>query len=146
MNRIISLNSARKASAFISQTRCYASLNKVILVGNVGQDPEISTFGEDKKKAKFSLATSFKFKDKEGNVLEKTSWHNISVYSKLAENVEKLVKKGATVHVEGKIDYHNYTNKTGNEIYRTEIIADKFTVFKYPKKTEETESEDGSSE
>ncbi|OLY84358.1 Single-stranded DNA-binding protein [Smittium mucronatum] len=113
-----------------------------MLLGNVGQDPEINTFGESGKIAKFSIATSYNFKDKEGNTLQKTSWHKVTAFSKLAEVAEKLVKKGASVYVEGRIEYQQYVNKDGLDVNSTDLIdtLDKLDIFKYPKtKPEEPE-------
>ncbi|PVV00928.1 hypothetical protein BB560_004675, partial [Smittium megazygosporum] len=107
--------------------------NKIILLGTSGKDPEIRQISEDRKFAKFSLATSYVFKDKEGNLLEKTDWHSISCFGRTAETAEKTVKKGYRVLVEGKLRYSEYTNKNGVDIQRTEIIADSIVSIKSPK-------------
>lgn len=96
-------------------------MNKVILFGNIGKDPEIRTTESGKKLAKFSLATQSFRKDKDGNKI--TDWHNIVVWDKLADLCEKYVKKGSAIIVEGEITYRNYENKEGQKVYMTEIIC-----------------------
>ena len=86
-------------------------MNRVQLFGNVGKDPEIKTFDGGKKLAKFSLATQSGYKDKDGNKV--TQWHSIVFFDKLAELVEKYVKKGNQLIVEGEIRYEKYTDKEG---------------------------------
>jgi len=100
-------------------------INKITLVGNVGKDPEIRTTGTNKKVAKFSLATSEKRKDAEAI----TSWHSIVVWDKLAEIVEKYVKKGMMLYIDGKINYGKYDDKDGNTHYYTEIIANNIQML-----------------
>lgn len=96
-------------------------INKVILVGNVGGDPEVRTFN-GQKIAKFSIATTERFKDKDGELRENTEWHNISAWSGLAEIVEKYVVKGSQVYLEGKIKTTSY-DKNGEKRYSTGIDA-----------------------
>lgn len=98
-------------------------MNKVFLFGNVGKDPEVKTLESGKKIAKFTLATSSYSKDKEGNKVTQTEWHNIVVWEKLAETVQNYVKKGSAIIVEGEIRYRQYTDKDGNTKYFTEIIG-----------------------
>ena len=98
------------------------SVNKVILIGNVGQDANVRTVG-DQKVASFNVATTEKFKGKDGNMVENTEWHNIVIWGKLAEVVEKYVTKGTQVFVEGKLKTEKYTDNSGNEKYVTRIIA-----------------------
>lgn len=98
------------------------SVNKVFLIGNVGQDPQIRQVG-DQKVASFNLATTEKFKGRDGNMVESTEWHNISVWGKLAEVVEKFVSKGTQLYVEGKIKTEKYTDKEGNDRFITKINA-----------------------
>lgn len=95
-------------------------INNVILVGRVGKDAE--TYGADNKVAKFSLATSEKYKDKEGNLVENTEWHNIVLFGYLAETRTKWIKKGMLISVEGKIQTTSY-EKNGEKRYQTQIIA-----------------------
>jgi len=96
-------------------------MNKAILHGFVGKDPEIKKTGSDKKVGKFSFATTSFRKDKDGNKI--TDWHNIVVWEKLAELCEKYVKKGSELIIEGEISYRNYTDKDGVIKYFTEIIC-----------------------
>ena len=98
------------------------SVNKVILIGNVGQDANVRTVG-DQKVASFNVATTEKFKGKDGNMVENTEWHSIVIWGKLAEVVEKYVTKGTQVFVEGKLKTEKYTDNSGNEKYVTRIIA-----------------------
>lgn len=100
------------------------SVNKVILVGNLGKDPEIRAFQNGGRIASFSLATSESWKDKTtGERKEKTQWHNISIKNdRLIEVVERYLKKGAKVYIEGQIETRKYTDKDGVEKYITEIV------------------------
>ena len=97
------------------------SVNKVILIGNVGQEPQIRTVG-DQKVATFNLATTERFKGKDGNMVESTEWHNVTIWGKLAEVVEKYVSKGTQLYVEGKIKTEKYT-KDGQDRFITRIVA-----------------------
>lgn len=97
-------------------------LNKVQLIGNVGQDPEVNHTTGGQKYAKFSLATSETYKDKDGNKQTKTEWHNVVIWRKLADVVEKWVKKGSKLYIEGKISYRSY-EKNGETKYFTEILG-----------------------
>lgn len=101
-----------------------ASLNKVQLIGNIGKDPEIRMTNNGKKVAKFSLATTDKFGD---NV--NTDWHNITVWEKLADVVEKFVRKGSQVYIEGRISYRSYDDSEGNKRYSTDIIANSLQLL-----------------
>ncbi|MDR3250267.1 MAG: single-stranded DNA-binding protein [Tannerella sp.] len=103
------------------------SLNKVILIGYAGKDPDVRYFDSTNVVAKFSLATSERgFKLANGTeVPERTEWHNIVVYRDRAQFVEKYVKKGSLLYVEGKIRYSNYDDKDGIKHYITEIYADR---------------------
>lgn len=98
------------------------SINKVILVGRVGQEVNVRTVG-DQKVASFTLATSEKYKGKDGNMVESTEWHSISIWGKLAEVAEKYVTKGTQLYLEGKIKTEKYTDNSGNDKYVTRIIA-----------------------
>lgn len=99
------------------------SLNKAILIGNLGSDPEIRTTGNGAKVAQFSIATSRKWTNNSGEQQEKTEWHRVVAWSKLAEVVERYVKKGQQVYVEGEIQYRSYEDKDGVTKYSTEINA-----------------------
>jgi len=97
------------------------SVNKAILVGRVGKDPDIKTVGSDQV-ANFSIATSEKYKNKQGEQVENTEWHNIVMWRKLAELAGKYVHKGDMLYIEGKIVTRNY-DKDGQKHYTTEIVA-----------------------
>jgi len=100
------------------------SVNKVILVGNVGKDPEIRATPSGVKVANFTLATSDNQKDAQGNWQEHTEWHNLKTFNRTAETVEKYVKKGSKIYVEGKITTNSWEDKeTKQKRYRTEIIV-----------------------
>ena len=98
------------------------SLNKILLIGNVGQDPQIRTAGENKV-ASLTLATTEKRRDKAGNAISETEWHNIVIWGKLADVVEKYVSKGSRLYVEGKIKTEKYTDKEGTDRYSTKVYA-----------------------
>ncbi len=106
-----------------------AGINKVIFVGNLGKDPEIRSLDNGVKVASFSLATSESYKNKEGQRVEQTEWHNIVMWRGLAEVAEKYLKKGAQIYLEGKIRTRSWDDKEGNKRYTTEIIADTFTML-----------------
>jgi len=99
-----------------------AGVNKVILVGNLGKDPDIMTFENGVKRAAFSLATTESYKDKEGNWVDQTEWHNIVLWRWLAE---RNLIKGDTVYIEGKLRTRSWDDKDGNKRYTTEIVGDK---------------------
>lgn len=105
------------------------SLNKAILIGRLGKDPEVRYFEGGNVKASFPIATSEIYKDKSGQRVENTQWHNIVCWSKLAEIAEKFLKKGSFVYVEGKIISRSWDDKEGNKRYTTEIIADNFLML-----------------
>jgi len=106
-----------------------SGVNKVILVGNVGKDPELRYLEGNIAKARFSLATTEVYKDKDGNKVEQTEWHNIVMWRTMAENAEKIIKKGYQVYIEGKLHTNSWTDKDGNKKNVTEIIADHFTLL-----------------
>lgn len=111
-------------------------VNKVILVGNLGKDPVIKRFSETNAIAEFSLATSERYRDKDGNVQTLTDWHNIKIpFMRQAEIAEKYLKKGMKIYVEGKIRTREY-EKDGQKRYMTEIIAERFQML--DKKEENT--------
>ena len=99
------------------------SVNKVILVGNLGKDPEVRFTGGGKAVAKFPIATSEQWNDAEGGRQERTEWHNIVVWGKQGETCGQYLSKGRQVYVEGSIRTHSYDDKDGNKRYMTEIIA-----------------------
>lgn len=98
------------------------SLNKHMLIGNVGQDPRVSSYN-DRKVAQFTLATSETYKDRDGNKQEQTDWHNIVAWSPVAEIVEQFVKKGSRIYVDGKSRTRSYQTQEGETRYITEVLA-----------------------
>lgn len=104
------------------------SLNKVTLIGNLGRDPEIKFLPDGTKIANFSIATSDVWKDKTtGERKEKTEWHRIAVYNeRLSDVVEKYIKKGSKVYVEGQLQTRKWTDQAGAERYTTEIVIPRF--------------------
>lgn len=105
-----------------------SGINKVILVGRLGKDPDIRTFETGVKKASFTLATSEIFKDKEGNRTEVTEWHNIVCWRNLAEIAEKYLSKGKQIYLEGKLRTRSWEDN-GIKRYITEIEANTFTML-----------------
>jgi single-strand DNA-binding protein len=107
------------------------SVNKVILLGNVGKDPEIKFLPSGAALANFSLATSSRSKDKSGEFQDRTEWHNLVAFDKLAEIVRDYVKKGSKLYVEGRIQTRNWDDKDnpGKKVYRTEIIVSDISLL-----------------
>ncbi|HKK58301.1 MAG TPA: single-stranded DNA-binding protein [Salinivirga sp.] len=105
------------------------SVNKVILVGNVGKDPEVKHLENDLSLARFPLATSERFKNKQGERTERTEWHNVVVWRGLAKVVEDYVKKGSQLYIEGRIQTRKYQDRDGNDRYSTEIVADNMQML-----------------
>lgn len=106
-----------------------AGVNKVILIGNLGKDPETHSLESGIKVSRFSLATTETFKNKEGVKTSKTEWHNIVMWRGLAEVAEKYLHKGNSVYIEGKITYRQWDDKEGNKRYTTDIVADNMTML-----------------
>lgn len=106
-----------------------AGVNKVILVGNLGKDPEVRHLEGGASVANFPVATTESYKDKSGNRTEQTEWHNIVVWRGLADVAEKYLKKGMTIYLEGKIRTRSWDDKEGIKRYTTEIVADTFTIL-----------------
>jgi len=101
-----------------------AGVNKVILVGNLGNDPELRSTAEGQKVCSFSIATSENWTDKGGQKQEKTQWHKITVWGKQAENCANYLAKGRQVYIEGKLSYRQWDDKeTGQKKYATDIVA-----------------------
>ena len=101
------------------------SVNKVMLLGNLGRDPEVRTFPNGDSVCNFSIATSTSWKDKaSGEKKEKTEWHNIVMYRKLAEIAGEYLKKGSSVFVEGSLQTRKWQTKEGQDRYTTEVAAD----------------------
>lgn len=105
------------------------SINKVILVGNVGKDPEVRYLDSGVAVANFPFATSETYKNKQGDKVTNTEWHNIVMWRGLAEVVDKYVVKGAQLYIEGKIKTRSYDDKDGNKRYITEIVGDNMQML-----------------
>jgi single-strand DNA-binding protein len=106
-----------------------AGVNKVILVGNLGKDPEVRHLEGDKKVAKFTLATTEAYRDKNGQRVENTEWHNVEFWGPVTDVIEKYLKKGSQVYVEGKLRTRSYEDKEGVKKYVTEIIGQNMTLI-----------------
>ena len=108
------------------------SLNKAMLIGNVGKDPEVRYLDGSNGQAKvatFTLATTERYRDRSGEVRENTEWHNIVAWRNTADVVEKFVKKGTQVYIEGRIRTRSWDDQSGNKKYTTEIIADNLQLL-----------------
>jgi single-strand DNA-binding protein len=110
-------------------------INKVTLIGNVGQDPDIRTLENGTQVGRFSLATNESFKDKNGEWQTQTEWHNVVVWRELAERAAQNIKKGLSVYVEGKIQSRKYTDKEGVERVGVDIVASTFRSLEKKEKT-----------
>ena len=97
--------------------------NKVQLIGNVGNDPEIKSFDGGKKLAKLTIATNESYKNEKGEKVEDTQWHNVIAWGKTADIIEKYVTKGKEIAIEGKLTHRSYEDKNGEKRYVTEIIV-----------------------
>ena len=112
-------------------------VNKVILIGNLGRNPDVVAFPQDRrdeasnlvKKASFPLATTEFRRNREGERIEQTEWHNVVCWRTLAEIAEKILRKGTQIYVEGKLQTRSWEDKDGNKRYITEVVADNFTVL-----------------
>jgi len=100
-----------------------ASVNKAILIGNLGRDPEIKYTQSGQAVATFSIATTRKWRDKEGQPQEQTDWHNIVVWGRMAELAKEYLAKGRSVYIEGRIQNRSYDDKDGNKRYISEVVA-----------------------
>ena len=100
-----------------------AGVNKVILIGNLGKDPELRYTPGGQAVASFSLATGEKWRDKDGNLQDRTEWHNIVVWGRMAENAKEYLSKGRPVYIEGRIQTRSWDDKDGNKRYTTEIVT-----------------------
>lgn len=106
-----------------------AGVNKVILLGNLGKDPEVRHLDNGVTVANFSLATTESYTNKQGDRVNQTEWHNIVLWRGLADVAEKYLKKGNSVYIEGKISTRKWEDKDGNARYSIDIIADKMTML-----------------
>ena len=106
-----------------------ASINKVMLIGNLGKDPEIRYMPSGDAIANLTLATTENWKDKAGEKQEKTEWHRISMFGRLAEIAGEYLKKGSSVYIEGKLQTRKWQDKEGNDRYTTEIVANEMKML-----------------
>lgn len=107
-----------------------ASLNKVMIIGNLGRDPEVRYLPSGDAVANIAVATAFKFKDRNtGELHETTEWHRVAFFGRLAEVVGQYLKKGASVFVEGRLQTRKYTDKDGAERYTTDIVAEQMQML-----------------
>ena len=106
-----------------------ASVNKVILVGNLGRDPEVRYTPDNSAITNISIATTDQWKDKSGEKQERTEWHRVAFFGRLAEIAGEYLKKGSQVYVEGRLQTRKWQDKDGNEKYTTEIVADRMQML-----------------
>lgn len=107
----------------------YALKNKVQLIGNLGNNPEIRTTESGKKLARFSVATNETYRSAKGDKVVETQWHNLVAWGKVAEIAEQLLTKGSEVAIEGKLINRNYTGKEGNKHYITEVQVNEILLL-----------------
>lgn len=119
----------RTKSVYDKHTIMNALRNKVQLIGNLGSDPEIVKLESGRKLAKFSMATNENYKNKQGERVTDTQWHNIVAWGKTAEIAEKYLEKGKEVLVSGKLTTRNYESQEGQKRYVTEVLANEFVMF-----------------
>lgn len=106
-----------------------ASVNKVIIVGNLGREPEVRYTGDGKPIANLNVATTESWKDQSGAKQEKTEWHRVVIFGGLAEVAQKYLKKGDSVYLEGKMQTRKWTDNTGQDKYTTEVVVDRGGVM-----------------
>ena len=106
-----------------------ASVNKVIILGNLGNDPEVRYTSDERAIANISIATSSRYKDRSGEFKEDTEWHRVVFFNKLAEVVRDYLKKGQSVYVEGKLQTRKWQDQNGQDKYTTEIVADNMQML-----------------
>jgi len=109
-----------------------ASINKVILIGNLGRDPEVKYMPSGDAVANVSIATTSKYKNKAGELIEEVEWHRVSFFGRQAEIVGEYLRKGRSVYIEGRLKTRKYTDKDGSEKYTTEIIAGEMQMLGKP--------------
>lgn len=112
-------------------------LNKVFLIGRVGKDVTVKNFSNGGSIAEFTIATDDSYKDKDGNKVEQTDWHNVKVNGKLSQVAEKYITKGMLLHVEGKVKTRAYDDKDGVKRYVTEIVCESFKMLGDKKKDQQ---------
>lgn len=106
-----------------------AGVNKVILVGNLGKDPEVRHLDNGRAVANFSIATSETYKNKAGDKVTNTEWHNVVLWTPLAEIAERFLKKGSQVYIEGKLTTRSWDDQDGNKRYTTEVVGREMTLL-----------------
>ena len=114
-----------------------SGVNKVILLGNLGKDPEVRRLDDGRGVANFSLATSETYKNKSGEKVTNTEWHNIVLWSPLADIAESYLKKGSQVYIEGKISNRSYEDKDGVKKYISEVVGREITLLGRPPEQQE---------
>ena len=114
-----------------------SGVNKVILLGNLGKDPEVRRLDDGRGVANFSLATSETYKNKSGEKVTNTEWHNIVLWSPLADIAENYLKKGSQVYIEGKIANRSYEDKDGVKKYISEVVGREITLLGRPPEQQE---------
>ena len=105
------------------------SVNKVMLVGRLGQDPDVRYMPNETAVCNFSLATSRRYKNKDGERVENTEWHRVVMFGKLAEIAKEYVKKGSQIYIEGRLQTRKWQTKEGQDRYTTEIVAENMTML-----------------
>ena len=117
--------------------------NRVNLIGNLGMDPEIREINGNKKRARYTLATSSSYRNNEGEKVTDTQWHNIVAWGPQADFAEKYLHKGQEIAVEGKLSHRDYTDTKGEKKYITEVVVNQVLILKYRDKqpTDATEAE-----
>ena len=103
--------------------------NKVQLIGNLGNDPEITTLDSGKKRAKLTIATNETYKNESGEKITDTQWHNVVAWGNTAEVIEKYVTKGTQIAIEGKLTHRSYEDKNGEKKYFTEVVANELLLL-----------------
>ena len=116
--------------------------NKVQLIGRLGQTPEVKKLDSGKTVANFSLATSDKYKNAKGELIENTEWHNLVAWGKTAEIIEKYVKKGNEIAIEGKLTNRSWEDKDGNKRYATEVLVNEILLMGSKPAGNKTKKED----
>jgi single-strand DNA-binding protein len=115
--------------------------NRVMLIGNLGQDPEIKTLESGKKVAHFTIATNDAYKNTDGQKIEETTWHNIVAWNGLAERAARFLKKGREVAVDGRLVYRSYEDKKGVTKYTTEIVLNEILLLRSSTRNGEVKDE-----
>ena len=120
-------------------------VNKVILIGRLGKDPEIRAFEGNRKVANFTLATNERYTDKSGNRQDITDWHNLAIWGAQADIAEKYLKKGMQIYIEGRLKSRSWEDKDGVKKYTTEVVVDNFRMLEGRKDGDQNNSSNDSS-